>query len=165
MAKKDIKALQRLGQALREGPRVPRIKTWGDLVDKLKRLEVTPGEAYRIVADKKDIEINIRFEWKMIRLTFFVWERVKEDEAGYLKPKIDSVKAVCHNRNFEKFFYGYFPDLKFDINREIKLLNKLIAEKPQIMPGGYLSEGYFNYERSKRLIPQKHLNHILWGKK
>ena len=164
MAKKDISIQQKLGQVLREGPRVPRIKNWDDLIHNLKKLEVKPGEAYRIIQEKKTSD-NIRFEWKMIRLTFFVWERVKEDKAGYLKPKIDTVKAVCNNRNFEKFFYGYFPDLKFDINREIKLLNKLIAEKPQIEPGGYLSEGYFNYERSKRLIPQKHLNHLLCGKK
>ena len=164
MARKDISIQQKLGQVLREGPRVPRIKNWDDLIHNLKKLEVKPGEAYRIIQEKKTSD-NIRFEWKMIRLTFFVWERVKEDEAGYLKPKIDTVKAVCLNRNFEKFFYGYFPDLEFDINRETHLLNKLIAEKPQTKPGGFLSEGYFNYQWSKRLIPQKHLNHILWGKK
>ena len=85
MAKKDISIQQKLGQVLREGPRVPRIKNWDDLIHNLKKLEVKPGEAYRIIQEKKTSD-NIRFEWKMIRLTFFVWERVKEDEAGYLKP-------------------------------------------------------------------------------
>jgi len=151
MAKKDILIKQKLGQVLREGPRVPRIKNWDDLIHNLKKLEVKPGEAYRIIQEKKTSD-NIRFEWKMLRLTFFVWERVKEDEAGYLKPKIDTIRAVCNNRNFEKFFYGYFPDLNFDINREIHLLNKLIAEKPQTKPGGFLSEAILTTREAKGLF-------------
>ena len=43
---------QKLGEALRKGPNVPRLKTWNDLVDNLKKLKVTPGEAYRIVQEK-----------------------------------------------------------------------------------------------------------------
>ena len=164
MAKKDILIQQKLGQILREGPRVPRIKNWSRLVDELKKLEVSPGEAYRIVADKKDTQTNIRFEWKMMRFTFFVWERVKEDENGYLKPKIDTCRAIVRQPRFRAFFEGYFPDLELNEEKEIKLLNKLIAEKPQ---RGLFTEGFYIYEgsRSKRLIPQKHLDYILWGNK
>ena len=110
---------QKLGEAMRKGPNVPRLKTWGDLVDNLKKLKVTPGEAYRTVQEKLTSD-NIRFNWKMIRFTFFVWERVKEDKGLFLKPKIDTIRAVVSDRRFKQFFYGYFPDLKFDINREIK---------------------------------------------
>ena len=122
---------------------------------------MTPGEAYRTVQEKLTSD-NTRFNWKMIRLTLYVWERVREDKSGYLKPKIDTVRAVVKTRRFEDFFYGYYPDLKFDEKREIELLNKLITEKPGY---AYLVEGYYLYPGSKRLIPQKHLNNVLWPKK
>ena len=92
----------------------------------------------------------------------YVWERVKEDKARYLKPKIDTVRAVVETRRFEDFFYGYYPDLKFDPKREIKLLNKLITEKTGY---AYLKEGYYKYEKTQMWIPQKHLEAILWPKK
>ena len=36
-----------------------------------------------------------------------------------------------------------FPDLEFDHEKEVKLLNKLIAEKPQKQ---FFTEGYYKYE-------------------
>ena len=163
MPKKDIiRTAQILGKTLREGPRVPQLSDWGDLVKELKKLKVSPGEVYRIVAEKKaDEESNIRFNWKMIRFTFFVWERVKEDKGLCLKPKIDTIRAVVSDRRFKQFFYGYFPDLEFNPEKEVKLLNKLVAEKSQ---KPFFIEGYYKYEGSNRPIPQKHLDHILWGK-
>ena len=152
---------QKLGEAMRRGPNVPRIKTWGDLVDNLKKLKVTPGEAYRTVQEKLTSD-NTRFNWKMIRLTLYVWERVREDKSGYLKPKIDTVRAVVKTRRFEDFFYGYFPDLKFNEKREIELLNKLITEKTGY---AYLIEGYFLYPDTNKHISKKHLETILWPKK
>ena len=110
---------------------------------------------------KADEESNIRFNWKMIRVTFFVWERVKEDKGLFLKPKIDTIRAVVSDRRFKQFFYGYFPDLEFNPEKEVKLLNKLVAEKSQ---KPFFIEGYYKYEGSNRPIPQKHLDHILWGK-
>ena len=148
---------------MRRGPNIPRLKTWGDLVDNLKKLKVTPGEAYRIVQEKLTSD-NIRFNWKMMRLTMYVWERVREDRDRYLKPKIDTIRAVVKTRRFEDFFYGYYPDLKFDPNREIELLNKLITEKTGY---AYLVEGYYFYKDSRppKLIPKKHLEAVLWPKK
>ena len=153
-------------EIFKAGPKVPRIKDreWDFLVYELKKLKVTPGEAYRIIAEKKG-DTNIRFQWKMIRLTLFVWERVKEDrDKMFLKPKIDTVREVVSSRRFKEFFYGYFPDLEFDHEKEVRLLNKLISEKPQTEKNGFLSEGYYFYERTKETIPQKHLDKILWGK-
>ena len=150
-----IEVAQKLGEELRRKPK--EVKTWDDLIDNLKKQRLTPGETYRKLNSD-----NTRFNWKMIRLTLYVWERVEEDKSGYLKPKIDTVRAVVKTRRFEDFFYGYYPDLKFDEKREIELLNKLITEKPGY---AYLVEGYYLYPGSKRLIPQKHLNHVLWPKK
>ena len=150
-----IEVAQKLGEELRRKPK--EVKTWDDLINNLKKQRLTPGETYRKLNSD-----NTRFNWKMIRLTLYVWERVEEDKSGYLKPKIDTVRAVVKTRRFEDFFYGYYPDLKFSEKREIELLNKLITEKPGY---AYLVEGYYLYPGSKRLIPQKHLNHVLWPKK
>jgi len=164
MAKKDIQKDQlRIEKIFKVGPRVKPIghKDWEFLVYELKKLKVTPGEAYRIVAEKKDKTSNIRFEWKMIRFTMFVWARIEEDKGMYLKPKIDTVRSVVSHRNFKKFFHGFFPDLEFDHEKEVKLLNKLIAEKPQ---KPFFQEGYYKYQGTHKVIPQKHLDSILWGK-
>ena len=156
---KDI--ADKVNETFRKGPNVPRLKSWDDLVDNLKKLKVTPSQVYRRVEETVTSD-SVRFNWKMMRLTMYVWERVKEHKARYLKPKIDTVRAVVERRRFEDFFYGYFPDLKFDPKREIDLLNKLITEKTGY---AYLVEGYYFYEHTKRTIPKKHLEAILWPKK
>ena len=46
--------------------------------------------------------------------------------------------------------------------REIELLNKLITEKSGY---SYLVEGYYYYPDTEKIIPNKHLNSILWPKK
>ena len=99
-----IEVAQKLGEELRRKPK--EVKTWDDLIDNLKKQRLTPGETYRKLNSD-----NTRFNWKMIRLTLYVWERVAEDKSGYLKPKIDTVRAVVKTRRFEDFFYGYYPDL------------------------------------------------------
>jgi len=152
-----IEVVQKLGEDMRIGPNVPRIKSWDDLVDNLKKLKVTPAEAY-----KKLTSDNTRFNWKMMRLTMYVWERIEEDKAGYLKPKIDTVRAVVETRRFKDFFYGYHPHLEFEPDREIKLLNKLITEKTGY---AYLVEGNYLYPGTNKQIPKKHLDTILWPKK
>ena len=147
-----IEVAQKLGEELRRKPK--EVKTWDDLIDNLKKQRLTPGETYRKLNSD-----NTRFNWKMIRLTLYVWERVEEDKSGYLKPKIDTVKAVVNDRRFKDLMYGYYPDLKFDYENEVNLLNKLIAEKIQ---RPYFTEGYYKYERTNKIIPQKHLDNILW---
>ena len=163
MPKKDNKetGLQ-ITEIMKVGPKVPKIsgKDWGFLVYELKKLKVTPGEAYRIVSEKIG-GTNVRFEWKMLRLTMFIWARVKENEGMYLKPKIDTVRGIVSERKYKQFFYGYYPDLDFDHEKEVRLLNKLIADKG-VRP--YFKEGYYFYEGTKKPIPQKILDRILWDK-
>ncbi len=52
-------------------------------------------------------------------------------------------------RKFEQFFRGYFPDLEFDHDKEVKLLNKLIADKG-VRP--YFKEGYYLYEEQRDIF-------------
>jgi len=158
------KEIRHIPQLLQRGLRSEPVKTYGDLVRTLEKLKVKPGEAFRIINDhkQKSQDGNIRFNWKMIRFTLFIWERLEEDRRGYLKPKIDTVRAVVQSNPFKHFFYGYFPDLKLIHEEEERKLNKLIAEKPQQQ---YFKEGYYYYKNEKKLIPQKHLDHILLAKK
>ena len=119
MPKKDEKDTSlKITEIMKVGPSVPRIKgnsakDWEFLIYELKKMQVTPGEAYRIINQKKG-DTDMRFQWKMMRLTMFVWERIEEDKGMYLKPKIDTVRSVVTKRKFEQFFRGYFPYLDRD---------------------------------------------------
>ena len=78
MAKKNQKDTPlKIIEIFRSGPKVPRIKAkdWEFLVYELKKLKVTPGEAYRIIAEKK-CDTNIRFQWKMMRFTHCVYHEL-----------------------------------------------------------------------------------------
>jgi|TARA_R110000744_G_C19358964_1_gene561236 hypothetical protein len=152
--------------AILDGKKPKLIKTWSDFGQHMLSLDVSPQEAYRIISERKTNDTT-RFNWKMIRFTLFVWERVKEDSKGYLKPKIDTVKTVVEDKRFKDLMYGYYPELKFDYKNEVNLLNRLIAEKIQ---RPYFREGYYKYEIGSghgrnTIIPQKHLDRILWPKK
>ena len=95
----------------------------------------------------------------MLRLTMYVWERLHESEKLYNRPKIDTIREVVGHRKFRQFFYGFFPDLELDHEKEVKLLYKLITEKPNYP---YLKEGYYFYPGTKKVIPQKVLDKILF---
>jgi len=162
MAKKDItENAIKIDKIYRSGPRV-KVKNpdWDFLVYELRKLKVTPGEAYKIITAKLDKETNIRFEWKMLRFTMFVWHRVHEDKNLFLKPKIETVRDVVSSKRYKDFFFGYFPGVEFDHEKEVKLLNKLIHEKPQ---KPFFAEGNYFYEGTKKVIPQEHLDKIVWG--
>ena len=80
MVKKDIDTnALKVTDIYRSGPRT-KIKNpdWDFLVYELKKLKVSPGEAFRIVSAYKDKETNIRFEWKMLRFTFLYGKESKK---------------------------------------------------------------------------------------
>ena len=83
----------------------------------LKKLKVTPGELIELL-QTKDKTSSIRYDWKMLRLTMYVWERLHESEKLFNRPKIDTIREVVGNRKYQKFFYGFFPDLEFDHEKE-----------------------------------------------
>jgi hypothetical protein len=159
--KVDTKEVQEL---LDKGLKHKPIDTYTGLGIRLEKLGVTPGEAFRIINEKKhnEREGSIRFNWKMIRFTMFIWARIEEERNGYMKPKIDTVRGVVRSRNFEYFFYGYYPDLKLKFEDEERKLNKLIAEKPQQK---FFKEGYYYFHKTKKLVPQPLLDKILSAKK
>ena len=98
----------------------------------------------------EDVEIYI----------FCMGKDSKKIKTYFLKPKIDTVREIVSSRRYKDFFYGYFPGVEFDHEKEVKLLNKLIHEKPQ---KPFFKEGNYFYEGTKRLIPQNHLDKLVWG--
>jgi len=151
-------------EEISKGPKHKPVETEKDLLEGLRRLKVTPGEAFRRISNTviSRGEGNIRFNWKMIRFTLFIWERLEEEKKGYLKPKIDTVKKVCADVRFKEHYYGYYPDIKFNEAKEVKLLNKLIAEKPQKV---FFKEGFYKFHRTDKIVPQALLDKILSIKK
>ena len=162
--KDETKAIGKTVQDLViKGPKYKPVKTESDLLEALRRMKVTPGEAYRKLASMTTGrgEGSVRFNWKMMRLTMYVWERATENRGGYMKPKIDTVKKTCAEKRYRELYDGYYPDIPFDYDNEVKLLNKLIAEK-STKP--YFVEGFYYYHKSKTIMPQKYLDLILYNK-
>jgi hypothetical protein len=160
--KKEI--TDNVSDLLRKGPRTRPVKTYGDLVKNLETLKVSPQQAMRIINDLMasfNQPGSNRLNWKMIRFTLFIWERVREYENKYLKPKIDTIRKVVSRREFKDFFEAYFPDLEFNEEQEIHRLNKLIAEEPQQV---YFKEGYYKYQGTNKIIEQSILDRILSNK-
>jgi len=161
MKKKDIQnEMDPIFRSLIEGPpKARKVNKWMQLRDYMEETGITPDEVFKLIRSKATT--NVRFNWKMIRFTLFIWARIDEDKGRYLKPKIDTVRHVVRSIKFRQFFVAYFGDKPFDEEKEIILLNKLIAEKPQKK---YFKEGYYYYNHTSKYVPQSTLDRILWDK-
>ena len=164
LSKKNQKYLKQLYENLadRTLPKLKEIFDWNDLVIELKRNKLTPKEAFKIFQTSNSNESR-RFKWKMLRLIFYIWERIREDKYGYLKPKIDTVRKVIKSKEFQHFCFFYTGENPPNIDLETKRLFKLITEERTIEK--YFLEGLYYYENSTKIIPQKHLDYILRIKK
>ena len=161
MKKKDIQnEMDPIFRSLIEGPpKTRKVNKWMQLRDYMEETGITPEDVFKLIRSKATP--NVRFNWKMIRFTLFIWARIDEDKGGYLKPKIDTVRHVVRSIKFRQYFVAYFGDKPFDEEKEIILLNKLIAEKPQKK---YFKEGYYYYNHTSKYVPQSTLDRILWDK-
>ena len=127
-----------------------------DLIEELRKLKVSSGEALRIIRRVKLGE-STRYNWKMLRFTMYLWERVRQLNGTGLTSKIDTIKEVVKNKFYQDLYYGYFPEAKINYDEEVKNLNKLVAEKKQRK---FFKEGYFYYKGTSKLIPQDIINKV-----
>ena len=108
MAKKENTTPYEISEVYEKGPRVkgPRSRTdWDFLVYELKKMDITPGEAYRIVAEKKG-NTNIRFQWKMMRFTLYIWARVEDTNGCFSISKIQLIVSTTEiPLSFKKSFH------------------------------------------------------------
>ena len=102
-------------------------------------------------------ENNKKFNWKMLRFTMFLWKRVEQDKNGNLWKKTDTAKAVVESRKYQDM-YKAFNNSKFDPKREAFNLFKLVTD-PRQRP--YFKSRYFIFERSKKTIPQDHIDYLM----
>ena len=132
--------------------------TYGYLVDYLKDNNVSADIAFGIIERALDTKsTGHRFHWKMTRFTLYIWERVKEKEALFLKPKIDTVREIVSTKKYKRLYDAYPARKPFNHANEVKKLAQLIAEPRQQI---YFKEGNFKYEGTNRIIPQHIIDKI-----
>ena len=133
------------------------------LLDYLEKRDIDPLEARDIIhkSTPEAQEDNKRFNWKMLRFTMYLWERIEQDKKGYLWKKTDTAKAVVESKNYIKM-YEAFDNSKYDPKKEAFNLFKLITD-PRQKP--YLKSRYFVFKNSKNNIPQEIIDYLLDPKK
>ena len=137
-----------------------KVKNYSDLVDYLKKREISPQEAIDIIekSTPKAQPDNKKFNWKMFRFTLFLWKRVEEDKNGNLWSKTDTAKAVVESKKYKDLYKAFNTSSRFDPKKEAFNLFKLVTD-PRQRP--YFKSRYFVYERSKQSIPQDHIDYLM----
>jgi len=132
---------------------------YSQLIGYLKRREISPKDAMEIIqkSTPEAQEDNKRFNWKMLRFTMFLWKRVEQDKNGNLWSKTDTAKEVVNSKNY-KDMYQAFNTGKLNPEKEAKNLFKLVTD-PRQKP--YFKSRYFVYERTKKTIPQDHIDYLM----
>ena len=153
------------------GPPV-KITTYDQLIDRLKSFNVSPQEAYNLVAKNK-FEFNARYYWTMTRINLYLKRRLTESGPLFMKyksrkrsilkkiidempKKIASIREVVRSDTYKKYFKIYNPKAKLDERKEWENLSKLVTEKRH--NGKFLkhhhqtSKGIFNNQLVINLI-------------
>ena len=133
------------------------MKDYTALVEFLKKKYIEPDEAAEIF--KRAIKINPTNQksvWKMQRFTLYIWQRLNEYRAKTTRSKIDTIRKVVASKEY-KNLYKTFPLGSFNPDKEVRNLNKLLAD-PRQYP---LFKAYnFVYKGTNKNIPQDILDKI-----
>ena len=137
-----------------------KVRNYTDLVDYLKKREISPKDALDIIqkSTPEAQEDNKRFNWKMLRFTMYLWKRVEEDKNGNLWKKTDTARAVIESKKYKDMYSAFNTSSKFDPKKETINLFKLVTDARQ---RPYFKSRYFVYERSKKTIPQDHIDYLM----
>lgn len=135
------------------------------LTDYLKKREISPKEAIEIIqkSTPEAQEDNKRFNWKMLRFTMYLWERIEQDKKGYLWKKTDTAKAVVESENY-KNVYKTFNTSKYDPKKEAFNLFKLVTD-PRQKP--YFKTKYLVFKGSgpTKYVPQDIIDKLIYPRK
>ena len=134
----------------------------------LSKRDIEPLDAIDIIhaSTPEGQESNKKFNWKMMRFTLYVWQRLEEEKARNLNSKTESAKLVIRSKNYKQLYEGYHNTTKFDEKREAKNLFKLVTDPRQ---KHFFKTRYFMYEGKKlgqkAHIPQDHIDYLMqWPK-
>ena len=138
---------------------VQKDRNYKPLISYLEKREISPQDAMDIIqaSTPEGKEDNQKFNWKMMRFTMFLWKRVEQDKNGNLLSKTDTAKDVVDSKNYIKMREA-FDNKRLDPTREAKNLFKLVTD-PRQKP--YFKSRFFVYERTKKTIPQDHIDYLL----
>tara|TARA_R100000963_G_C4604265_1_gene76885 strand:+ start:154 stop:594 length:441 start_codon:yes stop_codon:yes gene_type:complete len=133
---------------------------YSQLIGYLERRGISPKDAIDIIqkSTPEAQEDNKRFNWKMLRFTMYLWKRVEQDKNGNLLTKNATAKEVVETKNYKEMHRGFNSHSKFDPRKEAFNLFKLVTD-PRQRP--YFRSRYFVYERSKKTIPQDHIDYLM----
>ena len=123
-----------------------------DILKFLEERRITQEEAIKIL----EKNLPYQYAWKMWRFTLYLWERHREQNAGKLGDRKDTVEKVVNSPRYRKL-YDTFPLPKFNAKIEHKNLTQLIAEPRQ---NRAFKEGLYTYEGRNKMIPQGHIDEL-----
>jgi len=134
--------------------------SYKQLIGYLERRKITPQEAIDIIekSTPKAQPDNKKFNWKMFRFTLFLWKRVEEDRNGNLWSKTDTAKSVVESKKYKDLYSAFNTSSRFDPKKEAFNLFKLVTD-PRQRP--YFKPMYFVYEKTKKSIPQDHIDYLM----
>ena len=138
------------------------------LIDYLEKRQISPGDAIDIIqaSTPEGQESNKKFNWKMMRFTLYLWQRLEEEKGRNLNSKTESARLVVSSKNYKQLYEGYHNTTKFDEKKEAKNLFKLVTDPRQ----KHLFKPRFfvypkNHQNHKKTIPQEHIDHLMqWPK-
>ena len=130
------------------------------LINYLKKREISPKEAIDIIqkSTPEAQEDNKRFNWKMFRFTMYLWKRVEQSKKGNLLTKKATAEAVAESKKYKDIYQAFNSSSKFDPRQEAFNLFKLVTD-PRQRP--YFKSRFFVYERTKKTIPQDHIDYLM----
>ena len=107
--------------------------TMNSLVDYLEKHKITPEEALGYVIESSRIDpTHPRTEWKLLRFTMYLWERLKEYDHKQMGKKQDTCLKVVNSSKFKQFYEAYsFNPKKLNELQEANNLFKLVGDKRQ----------------------------------
>tara|TARA_R110000824_G_scaffold257144_1_gene446130 strand:+ start:89 stop:532 length:444 start_codon:yes stop_codon:yes gene_type:complete len=134
------------------------------LIDYLEKRQISPGDAIDIIhaSTPEGQESNKKFNWKMLRFTLYVWQRLEEEKGRNLNSKTESARLVVSSKNYKQLYEGYYNTTRFDEKKEAKNLFKLVTDPRQ---KHLFKPRHFVYPKTKKTIPQDHIDHLMqWPK-
>jgi len=133
-------------------------------IDKLLRYlaqrDMTPADAIDIIhaSTPEAQESNKKFNWKMMRFTLYLWQRLEEEKDRNLNTKTETARIVVASKTYTDLYEGYHDTRKFDQKKEAKNLFKLVTDPRQ---KHLFKSRFFVYPKTKRAIPQDHINYLM----
>jgi hypothetical protein len=143
-------------------------KEINELLKYLEKREISPSDAIDIIqaSTPEAKESNTKFNWKMMRFSMYLWQRLEEERGRNLNMKTESARIVVASKNFADLYLAYHDTGKgtgkFDPKNEAKKLFKLVTDprqkhlfKPRffVYPKGH--------QKAKISIPQDHIDYLM----